>query len=524
MVQFFNQKPRNVFGLCLILSFFTLMTALITLPVMADTDEILQSFYTTDEVTIPQRFPQRIPKIIGGQKTQEDRPWMAALIFRGTGNLNGQFCGCAVIDSQWVITASHCVEGLKASQIDVIIGQTTLTDTSGERIGVDRVVMHPDYNTVSIDNDIALLHLSRATESEPLNLLYPENQDLAAPGTSAKILGWGVASYPWGRRQNDLLEAEITIYSDELGQSIFGSGFTENMIVAGKIEGGVDTCSGDSGGPLIVQDASGENLYLTGITSWGYGCAEPNAPGVYAKVMNSTNWIEAVTGVRFKNIPDKVKLNSPSGNTTSPNPVYSWNEVPNATWYKIYVWDSNQLKILSQWYENDDICQDGTCTVTPDTILEKGNYEGFIKSWNSYESRWGSGMNFTVTNTGINRTMADTGTDTLESDGKRVPAPILQISPSETIVSNSTTFIWNEDTFATWYKFYLCNSSKTYEFIQWYAKEDSTLNYPEITCENGTCSITADMALEDDTYEWWIMGWNDSGFGPWSSGMYFTVR
>ncbi|CAG0920442.1 unnamed protein product [Notodromas monacha] len=60
------------------------------------------------------------------------------------------------------------------------------------------------------------------------------------------------------------------------------------MICAGNVEdGGVDTCQGDSGGPLTDEAVS----KLLGLTSCGYGCAQPGFPGVYTQVSYFLDWI-----------------------------------------------------------------------------------------------------------------------------------------------------------------------------------------------------------------------------------------
>ena len=44
---------------------------------------------------------------------------------------------------------------------------------------------------------------------------------------------------------------------------------------------GKDTCQGDSGGPMVGLAATGRSYELIGVTSFGYGCADPSYPGTY---------------------------------------------------------------------------------------------------------------------------------------------------------------------------------------------------------------------------------------------------
>ena len=71
------------------------------------------------------------------------------------------------------------------------------------------------------------------------------------------------------------------------GSSAYAGAILDGMFCAGVMAGGKDACQGDSGGPVKF----GSNLI--GATSWGYGCAVRNRPGVYADVPYYRSWINS---------------------------------------------------------------------------------------------------------------------------------------------------------------------------------------------------------------------------------------
>ena len=59
------------------------------------------------------------------------------------------------------------------------------------------------------------------------------------------------------------------------------------------VDGGKDSCQGDSGGTLVCKDPSG-NAVVFGVVSFGIQCAVEGLPGVYVDVFNYMSYINGV--------------------------------------------------------------------------------------------------------------------------------------------------------------------------------------------------------------------------------------
>jgi hypothetical protein len=97
-----------------------------------------------------------------------------------------------------------------------------------------------------------------------------------------------------------LQEAQVNIVSNSDCGAAYGSGMiTDDMLCAQGVNGAgqvTDACQGDSGGPLVC--ASGGAAYVVhGATSWGYGCAQAQYPGVWSRVSYVRDWIDELIGI-----------------------------------------------------------------------------------------------------------------------------------------------------------------------------------------------------------------------------------
>lgn len=68
-----------------------------------------------------------------------------------------------------------------------------------------------------------------------------------------------------------------------------------------------------SGGPLMIYNSITDTWNIAGITSYGYGCAVQDYPGVYTRVSVFVNWINARINGEYEPSPSLSIKTIPNG-------------------------------------------------------------------------------------------------------------------------------------------------------------------------------------------------------------------
>ncbi|XP_034244777.1 protein masquerade isoform X2 [Thrips palmi] len=243
-------------------------------------------------------------RVVGGDDAEPaEWCWQVALI----NSLNQYLCGGALIGTQWVLTAAHCVTNIVRSgdSIYVRVGDHDLTRKYGsagaQTLRVATTYIHHNHNSQTLDHDVALLKLHGQAElgGGVCLVCLPARGVGQTAGKRCTVTGYGYMGES-GPIPLRVREAEIPIVSDaECIRKI--NAVTEKIFIlpassfcAGG-EAGNDACQGDGGGPLVCQD---DGFYeLAGLVSWGFGCGRVDVPGVYVKVSSFIGWINQIISV-----------------------------------------------------------------------------------------------------------------------------------------------------------------------------------------------------------------------------------
>lgn len=237
--------------------------------------------------------PEPVP-IVGGVPTGDEFDAVVALEIEGSGNCTG-----TLVDPRVVLTAAHCFAAGRDDQVvDVRFG----ADDSGVAMVAAGYGVHPSYCARCADElgsdygerfDFAYVELPEAHFPSDGLLLPLTDQDdwddTMAIGSSVTLVGYGVSDDESPPTPGVLPKHKVTTVI---------RGFSDNGVefFAGQDEVTRDTCSGDSGGPVIVWTRDGQ-MRLAGVTSRG---AEPcGSGGWYGVSFAALQWLDIQVGTEL---------------------------------------------------------------------------------------------------------------------------------------------------------------------------------------------------------------------------------
>ena len=220
-------------------------------------------------------------RIYGGEAIPiEGAPYQASLQY-----YNQHHCGATIASETALITAAHCFTTVTPTTVRVGSAFANDPNTGSVHRIVSRVP-HPQYDGTTYENDIIILHVSppividniKTVAAGLINYKVPEK-------TIVKVSGWG--RYEGGSIAPQLRFVNTVILNHEECQRTTGS---TKKICAGEY--GRDTCTGDSGGPLAIEDQD-NNIYLVGVVSHGPECSvqTSNFVGKYTDVLSVRKWV-----------------------------------------------------------------------------------------------------------------------------------------------------------------------------------------------------------------------------------------
>ncbi|XP_065757766.1 coagulation factor X [Muntiacus reevesi] len=261
----------------------------------------------------------QLVRIVGGRDCAEGEcPWQALLV----NEENEGFCGGTILSEFYILTAAHCLH--QAKRFTVRVGDRNTEQEEGNEMAheVEMTVKHSRFVKETYDFDIAVLRLKTPIQfrRNVAPACLPEKDWAEATLLTQKtgvVSGFG-RTHEKGRLSSTLKMLEVPYVDRNTCKLSSSFSITPNMFCAGYDAQPEDACQGDSGGPHVTRFK--DTYYVTGIVSWGEGCARKGKFGVYTKVSNFLKWIDKIMKTRAGAVGSRSPTEAPATRTV-PTPL-----------------------------------------------------------------------------------------------------------------------------------------------------------------------------------------------------------
>lgn len=234
-------------------------------------------------------------RVVGGRESDPGTfPWIVGLL----DSFGFNFCGGALIKSNYILTAAHCLHNKRVEELTAVIGLNDLDMAFlfNRVYRLRQVILHPGFVHSNWSHDIALIKLSSPiVHLEPICL--PERNQRYFDALI--VAGWGKTSSHHSLnslKPNKLHQVSLPQVDQYFCEQTWLDNYVANdQMCAGSA--GKDTCIYDSGSPLMSFSGHGyRSASLAGVTSFGSRrCGDPDKPGVYTRVASYLDWIQVNT-------------------------------------------------------------------------------------------------------------------------------------------------------------------------------------------------------------------------------------